>query len=92
MSLWLNAGVPATEVARRARRSVDVLLRGVRELCGRAGRFGDDRTTDALTGYRPPADPGPTGDVTDSAGAGCEILDAHPAGTWRADSGEPDVA
>lgn len=27
MSLWLNAGVPATEVAERAGHSVDVLLR-----------------------------------------------------------------
>ncbi|WP_196451332.1 hypothetical protein [Planomonospora sp. ID82291] len=26
MSLWLNAGVPATEVAKRAGHSVDVLL------------------------------------------------------------------
>ena len=27
MSLWLNAGVPATTIARRAGHSVDVLLR-----------------------------------------------------------------
>jgi len=27
VSLWLNAGVPATEVAKRAGQSVDVLLR-----------------------------------------------------------------
>ena len=27
MSLWLNSGVPATEVARRAGHSVEVLLR-----------------------------------------------------------------
>jgi hypothetical protein len=28
VSLWLNSGVPATEVAQRAGHSVDVLLKG----------------------------------------------------------------
>ncbi len=32
------------------------------------------------------------GDAVGVTGAGCDILERHPAGTWWADSGEPDVA
>jgi len=53
VSLWLNAGVPATEVARRAGHSVAVLLK-VYAHCidGQAGAA-NQRITDALT---PPDD------------------------------------
>ena len=49
VSLWLNAGVPATEVARRAGHSVAVLLK-VYAHCidGQAGAA-NQRITDALT-------------------------------------------
>ncbi|MEX5634115.1 tyrosine-type recombinase/integrase [Parafrankia sp. FMc2] len=92
VSLWLNAGVPATEVARRAGHSVDVLLRVYANCVDGQDQFVNDRITDALTGHRPAGEPGRSGDVSDGTGAGCEILDPYPAGTWRADSGEPDVA
>ncbi|WP_063820897.1 tyrosine-type recombinase/integrase [Parafrankia elaeagni] len=102
VSLWLNAGVPATEVARRAGHSVDVLLRVYANCVDGQDQFVNDRITDALTGHPPTVAPAPKGDVTGGTEAGCEILDVeildveiqdlHPAGTWRADSGEPDVA
>jgi integrase len=38
VSLWLNAGVPATEVARRAGHGIAVLLKGLRQLHRRPGR------------------------------------------------------
>ncbi|WP_131769425.1 tyrosine-type recombinase/integrase [Candidatus Protofrankia californiensis] len=95
VSLWLNAGVPATEVARRAGHSVDVLLRVYANCVDGQDQFVNDRIADALTGQQPagePGKPGQAGEATDTPGAGCEILDPHPAGTWRADSGDPDVA
>jgi integrase len=56
VSLWLNAGVPATEVARRAGHSIAVLLK-VYAHCidGQAGTL-NDRITDALDGTAQPGD------------------------------------
>jgi hypothetical protein len=54
--LWLNAGVPATEVARRAGHSVAVLLK-VYAHCidGQAGTV-NKHITDALDGTAQPGD------------------------------------
>ena len=46
VSLWLNAGVPATEVAERAGHSVDVLLR-VYAKCIDGGRDASNRRIEA---------------------------------------------
>lgn len=65
---------------------------------GRTGKAGKAGKTGESGGAGEPGKTGRTGepersgDVTDATGAGCDILEQHPAGTWRADSGEPDVA
>jgi hypothetical protein len=52
VSLWLNSGVPATEVARRAGHGVAVLLKIYAHcICGRADAA-NRRITDALGGGR----------------------------------------
>ncbi|MCZ7473010.1 hypothetical protein [Micromonospora sp. ANENR4] len=50
MSLWLNAGVPATEVAERAGHSVDVLLKVYATCIDGAEVTVNDRIAEALTG------------------------------------------
>jgi integrase len=47
-SLWLNAGVPATEVARRLGHSVAVLLRVYANCIDGADEGSNDRIGDAL--------------------------------------------
>jgi integrase len=49
VSLWLNAGVPATEVARRAGHSVDVLLKIYASCIDGDERTANQRIDDALT-------------------------------------------
>jgi integrase len=48
VSLWLNAGVPATEVARRAGHSVDVLLKIYASCIDGDERTANQRIDDAL--------------------------------------------
>ncbi|RLQ03672.1 hypothetical protein EAD96_18340 [Micromonospora sp. BL1] len=50
VSLWLNAGVPATEVADRAGHSVDVLLKVYATCIDGAEATVNDRISEALTG------------------------------------------
>ncbi|MDM4784289.1 MULTISPECIES: tyrosine-type recombinase/integrase [unclassified Micromonospora] len=50
VSLWLNAGVPATEVADRAGHSVDVLLKVYATCIDGAEATVNDRIAEALTG------------------------------------------
>ena len=49
MSLWLNAGVPATEVARRAGHSVTVLLKVYAHCIDGQADAANQCITDALT-------------------------------------------
>jgi hypothetical protein len=48
VSLWLNAGVPATEMARRAGHSVDVLLKIYASCVDGDERTANQRIDDAL--------------------------------------------
>ena len=48
MSLWLNSGVPATEVARRAGHGVAVLLKIYAHCIGGQADAANKRITDAL--------------------------------------------
>ena len=50
VSLWLNAGVPAPTVARRAGHSVDVLLRVYANCIDGDDEIADQRITHALAG------------------------------------------
>ncbi|MGW4463022.1 tyrosine-type recombinase/integrase [Micromonospora sp. NPDC004704] len=52
VSLWLNAGVPATEVAERAGHSVDVLLKVYAKCIDGQEATVNQRITDALRGQR----------------------------------------
>jgi hypothetical protein len=47
--LWLNAGIPATEVARRAGHSVAVLLKVYAHCIDGQADAANQRITDALT-------------------------------------------
>jgi integrase len=49
VSLWLNAGVPATEIARRAGHNVAVLLRVYAHCIDGQADAANQRITDALT-------------------------------------------
>ncbi|HEX6988142.1 MAG TPA: hypothetical protein VF282_01615 [Bacillota bacterium] len=49
MSLWLNSGVPATEVARRAGHGVAVLLKIYAHCIDGQADAANQRITDALT-------------------------------------------
>jgi hypothetical protein len=48
VSLWLNAGVPATEVAERAEHGVDVLLRVYAKCLDDGQRLANERIQDTL--------------------------------------------
>ena len=60
MSLWLNSGVPATEVARRAEHGVAVLLKIYAHCIDGQADAANQRITDALSTTE--ADPGPGGE------------------------------
>jgi integrase len=63
VSLWLNSGVPATEVARRAGHGVAVLLKiYAHRIDGRADAA-NKRITDALTTPEADQDPSEEGDA-----------------------------
>jgi integrase len=51
VSLWLNAGVPVTEVARRAGHGIAVLLKVYANCIDGHANTGNDRITDALNDY-----------------------------------------
>ena len=60
MSLWLNSGVPATEVARRAGHGVAVLLKIYAHCIDGQADAANKRITDPLgtQGTRPESEPG----------------------------------
>jgi hypothetical protein len=65
VSLWLNSGVPATEVARRAGHGVAVLLKIYAHCIDGQADAANQRITDALG--IPESEPGP-GDEGDDDG------------------------
>ena len=65
MSLWLNSGVPATEVARRAGHGVAVLLKIYAHCIDGQADAANQRITDALT--TPEADQDPAAKATATA-------------------------
>ena len=58
MSLWLNSGVPATEVARRAGHGVAVLLKIYAHCIDGQADAANQRITDALTAQDADPEPG----------------------------------
>ena len=64
MSLWLNSGVPATEVARRAGHGVAVLLKIYAHCIDGQADAANKRITDALgtQDAEPESEPGDEGD------------------------------
>ena len=62
MSLWLNSGVPATEVARRAGHGVAVLLKIYAHCIDGQADAANQRITDALSTQDAGQDPGDDGD------------------------------
>jgi hypothetical protein len=68
VSLWLNSGVPATEVARRAGHGVAVLLKIYAHCIDGQANAANQRITDALGSQDADQDPGGEGDG-DSASA-----------------------
>ncbi len=64
VSLWLNSGVPATEVARRAGHGVAVLLKIYAHCIDGQPDAANKRITDALgvQDTRPESEPGDEGD------------------------------
>ena len=63
MSLWLNSGVPATEVARRAGHGVAVLLKIYAHCIDGQADAANQRITDALSAED--AQPGPVDEEGD---------------------------
>jgi hypothetical protein len=63
VSLWLNSGVPATEVARRAGNGVAVLLKIYAHCIDGQANAADQRITDALSTPEAEQDPGDEGDA-----------------------------
>ena len=62
MSLWLNAGVPATEVARRAGHGVAVLLKIYAHCIDGQATAANQRIAEALGSQDDGQDPGDEGD------------------------------
>jgi integrase len=63
VSLWLNSGVPATEVARRAGHGVAVLLKIYAHCIDGQADAANQRITDALGATEPEPGPGDEGDA-----------------------------
>ena len=63
VSLWLNSGVPATEVARRAGHGVAVLLKIYAHCIDGQADAANQRITDALGTAEPGPGPGDEGDA-----------------------------
>ena len=82
MSLWLNSGVPATEVARRAGHGVAVLLKIYAHCIDGQADAANQRITDALG--TPEAEPGPGGEEDDGSEPGslkCQVSSQTPSRT-----------
>ena len=62
MSLWLNSGVPATEVARRAGHGLAVQLKIYAQCIDGQADAANQRITDALGIQEAQRDPGDEGD------------------------------
>jgi hypothetical protein len=62
LSLWLNSGVPATEVARRAGHGIAVLLKIYAHCIDGQADAANQRITDALGTTEPEPGPGDEGD------------------------------
>jgi integrase len=67
VSLWLNSGVPATEVARRAGHGAAVLLKIYAHCIGGQADAASNRITDALATTEPEPGPGEEGDDNEQA-------------------------
>jgi integrase len=65
VSLWLNSGVPATEVARRAGHGVAVLLKVYAHCIDGQANEANKRINDALGTHNSPSDPADEGDGED---------------------------
>ena len=65
VSLWLNSGVPATEVARRAGHGVAVLLKIYAHCIDGQADAANQRITDALGPAEPDRESGPGGEEDD---------------------------
>jgi integrase len=63
VSLWLNSGVPATDVARRAEHGVAVLLKIYAHCIDGQADAANQRITDALSTPQADQDPGDEGDA-----------------------------
>ena len=63
VSLWLNSGVPATDVARRAGHGVAVLLKIYAHCIDGQADAANQRITDALSTPEADQDPGDEGDA-----------------------------
>ncbi len=63
VSLWLNSGLPATEVARRAGHGVAILLKIYAHCIDGQADAANQRITDALGTPEPEPDPGDEGDA-----------------------------
>lgn len=84
VQLWLNSGMPATEVARRAGRGVAVLLKIYDHGIDRQADAADQRITDTLGTQDAGQDPGDEGDEDSRAGIlKCQVRDEKPGG-WSA--------
>ena len=67
MSLWLNSGVPATEVARRAGHGVAVLLKIYAHCIDGQADAANKRITDALGIQDTKPEPGPVDEGDDGS-------------------------
>jgi hypothetical protein len=67
VSLWLNSGVPATEVARRAGHGVAVLLKIYAHCIDGQADAANQRITRALGTTEPDSEPGPGGEQDDDS-------------------------
>jgi len=68
VSLWLNSGVSATEVARRAGHGVAVLLKIYAHCIDGQADAANQRITDALGAVEADHDPGTHGRIADGGG------------------------
>ena len=82
VSLWLNSGVPATEVARRAGHGVAVLLKIYAHCIDGQADAANKRITDALgtQDSQPQPEPGDEGDDDIEQDPKCQVRGARPGG------------
>jgi hypothetical protein len=82
VSLWLNSGVPATEVARRAGHGVAVLLKIYAHCIDGQADAANKRITDALgtQDSQPQPNPATRETTTSSRHPKCQVRGARPGG------------